>query len=142
MNKTSVFVRLVLTIILLALSVTMSMAQTNPKLGYVITNNGDTIRGIIDYRTNDRLSKQCDFWANGGGEGKTYKSGDIEGFRFDDNGKYFVPRRLNLDGEPQLYFTEFMVQGKMNLYCVAENYVEYFSLSVNWTAPFRPHAGI
>ncbi|MBR5688607.1 MAG: hypothetical protein IKX36_11730, partial [Prevotella sp.] len=111
---------------LLAFSATVATAQTNPKPGYVITNNGDTVRGVIDFRTNERLSRQCDFWADGGGGGVTYKPGDIEGFRFDNNGKYFVTRRLNLDGEPKLYFAEFMVQGKMNLYCVADKYNEYF----------------
>ena len=103
---------------LCTISATMAMAQANPKSGYIITNNGDTIRGIIDFRTNERLSTQCDFWANGETEGKNYKPGEIEGFRFDDNGKYFVTRRLNVTGEPELYFAEYIVQGKMNLYCV------------------------
>ena len=111
---------------LLAFSATAATAQTNPKPGFIITNDGDTVRGVIDFRTNERLSRQCDFWADGGGGGVTYKPGDIEGFRFDNNGKYFVTRRLNLDGEPKLYFAEFMVQGKMNLYCVADKYNEYF----------------
>lgn len=116
-------------IILFGLSVlfaTMTMAQTNPKSGFIITNNGDTIRGNIDFRTNEKLSKQCDFWANGGSESRTYKPGDIEGFRFEDGGKYFVTRRLNVTGTPELYFAEFMVQGKMNLYCVVFDRDEYF----------------
>ena len=101
-------------------------AQVNPKPGFVITNNGDTIRGVIDFRTNERLAKQCDFWAAGETKGETYKPGDIEGFRFDNGGKYFVTRRLNVTGTPELYFAEFMVQGMMNLYCVAYNQDEYF----------------
>ena len=96
-------------------SVAVAMGQTNPKPGYVITNAGDTIRGTIDFRTNDKLAKECAFWADGESEGKTYKPGDIEGFRFEHNGKFFVTRRLNLYGEPELFFAEFMVQGKMNL---------------------------
>ena len=112
--------------VLLTISSTVTMAQTNPKSGYIITNSGDTIRGNIDFRTNKKLSKQCVFWPNGGGESQTYKPGDIEGFRFDNNGKYFVTRRLTLFGESQLYFAEFMVQGMMNLYCVADTYDEYF----------------
>ena len=120
MNKTTIF-----SLLLMAVTLTAN-AQTNPQPGYIITNNGDTIRGIIDFRTNEKLSKQCEFWANGGSESKTYKPGDIEGFRFDNGGKYFVTRRLNLLGDPQLYFAEFMVQGKMNLYCVAYNRDEYF----------------
>ena len=109
---------------LFAISAIVAMAQTNPKSGYVITNTGDTIRGIIDFRTNEKLSKQCDFWVNNGKT--TYKPGDIEGFRFDNGGKYFVSRRLNVTGNPELYFAEFMVQGKMNLYCVTYNADEYY----------------
>ena len=109
-----------------AFSAAIAMAQTNPKPGYVITNNGDTIRGIIDFRTNERLSRQCDFWANGGAVKTTYKPGDIEGFRFENNGKYFVTRRLNVTGEPELYFAEFMVHGKMNLYCITHNSDEFY----------------
>lgn len=126
MKKISLFGRSILTIVLLAIFAKTTMAQTNPKPGYIITNNGDTIRGNIDFRTNEKLSKQCEFWANGGNEDTTYKPGDIEGFRFDNGGKYFVTRRLNVTGEPELYFAEFMVQGKMNLYCVAYNRDEYY----------------
>ena len=112
--------------VLFAISATMAMAQVNPISGFVITNKGDTIRGNIDFRSNERLSKQCDFYANGESTGKTYKPGEIEGFRFDNNGKYFVSRRLNVTGAPELYFAEFMVQGKMNLYCVIDKGDEYF----------------
>ena len=112
--------------VLLMVYATVTMAQTNPKPGYVITNSGDTIRGIIDFRTNEKLSRQCDFWANDGNVKTTYKPGDIEGFRFDHNGKYFVSRRLNVTGEPELYFAEFMVHGKMNLYCIAHNSDEFY----------------
>ena len=68
---------------LLAISATATMAQINPKPGYVITNNGDTIRGTIDFLSNKKLSRQCVFWADGESEAKTYKPGEIEGFRFD-----------------------------------------------------------
>lgn len=115
----------IISLLLMTVALTAG-AQTNPKPGYIITNNGDTIRGNIDFRSNEKLSKQCEFWAHGESEGKTYKPGDIEGFRFDNGGKYFVTRRLDVTGEPQLYFAEFMVQGKMNLYCVAYNSDEYF----------------
>ena len=30
-------------------------AQVNPKPGIIITNHGDTIRGNIDFRTNERM---------------------------------------------------------------------------------------
>ena len=112
--------------VLWAVSATVTMAQVNPKSGIVITNTGDTLRGNIDLRTNEKLSKQCTFQANGKSETKIYKPGDIEGFRFDEGGKFFVTRRLNVTGEPQLYFAEFMVQGKMNLYCITHNSEDHF----------------
>jgi len=96
MKKISFFGRQAIAIVFFAFSTTMTMAQTNPKPGYVIKNNGDTIRGNVDFRTNEKLSKQCVFWADGGSGGMTYKPGDIEGFRFDNGGKYFVTRRLNV----------------------------------------------
>ena len=96
MKKICLFGRLILTTVLLTISAIVTMAQTNPKPGYVIKNNGDTIRGNVDFRTNEKLSKQCVFWADGGSGGMTYKPGDIEGFRFDNGGKYFVTRRLNV----------------------------------------------
>lgn len=102
------------------------MAQTNPQPGFIITNSGDTIRGILDFRTNAVLSKKCVFKANGDSELQTFKPGDIEAFRFEKNGKYFVTRRFDFLGTSQLYFAEFLVQGKMNLYCIADDYDDYF----------------
>ena len=124
--NTTIMKKILFILCSLFFSVAVAMGQTNPKPGYVITNAGDTIRGTIDFRTNDKLAKECAFWANGESEGKTYKPGDIEGFRFEHNGKFFVTRRLNLYGNPELFFAEFMVQGKMNLYCVADKYDEFF----------------
>ena len=43
--------------VLLTISATVTMAQTNPQPGYIITNAGDTVRGIIDFRTNEMFSK-------------------------------------------------------------------------------------
>lgn len=125
-NKIQITMKRIFIFVLLTISATVTMAQTNPQPGYIITNNGDTVRGIIDFRTNEMLSKRCVFWANGGSESTTYKPGDIEGFRFEHNGKYFVTRRLSINDNSQLYFAEFLVQGKMNLYCVADKYNEYF----------------
>ncbi len=126
MKRIIISSRLALAIVLLTITATVATAQTNPKPGFIITNNGDTVRGVIDFRSNAKLSKQCVFWANGESESQTFKPGDIESFRFDQNGKFFVTRRLSVNGAPQLYFAEFLVQGKMNLYCVADSYDEYF----------------
>ena len=46
MKKMNLFRRLVFTIVLLAISAIETMAQTNPKPGYIITNNVLGGRGI------------------------------------------------------------------------------------------------
>lgn len=110
----------------LAILSTMGLAQSNMKYGYIITNQGDSIYGDIDFQTNEKLSKQCVFRADGAEEITTYKPGDIEGFRFRNGGKYFVSRKLNVTDTPELYFAEFIVDGVMNLYCVVYNGDEFF----------------
>ena len=36
-------------------------AQVNPKEGYVITNEGDTVRGTINYLKDEENAKACQF---------------------------------------------------------------------------------
>lgn len=88
-------------------------AQVNPKNGYIITNNQDTIYGMIDYRINDVNSKQCFFKAEDSQEYILYKPNEISGYRFSDNGQYYVSRNFNKEG---WYFYEFIVNGILNLY--------------------------
>lgn len=40
-------------------------AQVNPQKGYIITNEGDTIHGTIDYRSDVRNARECSFAAVG-----------------------------------------------------------------------------
>lgn len=115
-----------ISIVLMAFITTLAIAQNNPRTGFIITNNGDTIRGNIDFRTDEKMSKQCIFQENGKTEFTTYTPGTIEAFKFDNNGKYFVTRRLNVTGSPELYFAEYIVHGKMNLYCVENNSNQYY----------------
>lgn len=110
----------------MAVVAVVAMAQVNMKNGYVVTNQGDTLRGMIDLRTNEQLSTRCTFQADGASNLQTYKPGDIECFRFTESGKYFVTRRLNVEGREQLYFAEFIVHGKLNLYCVVYRDEEHF----------------
>jgi hypothetical protein len=47
-------------IFILTISVySLAYAQVNPKQGYIITNEGDTIRGTIDYRSDVRNAREC-----------------------------------------------------------------------------------
>ncbi|RPD38736.1 outer membrane beta-barrel protein [Chitinophaga barathri] len=59
-------------------------AQQNFIPGTLLLRNGDSIRGLIDYRKWDVSPLQIVFRENGGTE-KNYKPGDIKGFRVAEN---------------------------------------------------------
>ena len=50
-------------------------AQVNPKEGFIITNEKDTIYGMIEYRTNHINAQQCVFKANDASEYVKYTPG-------------------------------------------------------------------
>lgn len=104
-------------------------AQENPERGFVITNEKDTLYGTIDFRTNKINCKQCVFKADGTEEYKTYMPGDIAGYRFLHNGKFYVSHVFDYDGNTHNMFAEYMVKGAMNVYRVAglcSDYVYFF----------------
>ena len=49
----------IILIFLFAVLAIMTKAQTYPKQVFITTNDGDTVRGIIDFRTNEKLLRQC-----------------------------------------------------------------------------------
>ena len=56
-------------------------AQIDPQAGYIITNENDTLRGIIDYRTDAKNSRSCLFVADGETEYKEYLPNEIKCYR-------------------------------------------------------------
>lgn len=85
-------------------------AQTDFRPGYVISLNGDTISGEIDYRGDQLMATICRFKSNDGKEVE-YTPEDIIGYRFTDS-KYFVSKEL----EGKKVFLEFLIKGQMNIY--------------------------
>ena len=49
------------TLILMLIGILAVQAQDNYKLGYIITNENDTINGWIDYRTDAQNGEVCKF---------------------------------------------------------------------------------
>ncbi|SFG22217.1 hypothetical protein SAMN05216383_10787 [Prevotella sp. KH2C16] len=115
--------------ILLCLSVLMSMhviAQVNPKDGYIITNEGDTIRGIVDYRSDIRNAGICSFKASGSEQYKDYLPGEIQEFRLSDNGVYYVSRSFPVEGKEKTFFAEYLIKGTVSLYHHKEGLKDYY----------------
>lgn len=103
-------------IAMLFLMTLVSQAQSNYKKGYIITNEKDTIYGLIDFRT-DRINQEsCKFKLSPDDKETIYSPNDIMGYRFTNEGKYYVAHDIEIEGIAKRVFLEFMVQGVMNLY--------------------------
>ncbi|MDH6355753.1 hypothetical protein M2132_002099 [Dysgonomonas sp. PH5-45] len=109
------------------------LAQSNFKQGYIITNSNDTVRGWVDYRTDAINCKQCRFKTSEEAPATVYYPSDIAGYRFAEEGKYYVSRKVTIDGVEQTHFLEFMLQGLMNLYSLKTNnrYIFFFENEEN-----------
>ena len=101
-------------------------AQVNPQKGYVITNDNDTIYGTIDYRSEKKCANECSFLPDGGTEYKTYLPGEICGYRFADNGVFYVTKTFAVEGKEKTFFAEFLLQGGVSLFRYEEAGVDYY----------------
>ena len=103
-------------------------AQVNPQSGYVITNDNDTLRGIIDYRTDTKNARSCRFKADGETAYKEYLPNEIKGYRLSDTGACYLSKSFPIDGEQRTFFAEYLLEGGVSLYRHKESTVEYFYL--------------
>ncbi len=90
--------------------------QNNYKPGYIITNDKDTLYGLIDYRTDFQNSQECHFKNDNSVSKQVFFPGRIEGYRFTENGKYYTSGQINLNGKDITIFLEYLVQGLMSVY--------------------------
>jgi len=108
--------KIILSLILLS-GCAIASAQVNLREGIVITLGGDTLSGMIDYRTDAINAQQCVFMANGASAATTYKPGEIAGYRFLDNGRYYVSNStIPTDIKTKPCFLEQLVRGQISVY--------------------------
>ena len=103
------------------LFVTMVVAQINPKAGYIITSLNDTIYGKIDYRSELQNARHCFFRIDGEQDYKEYTPQDISAYRFTENGKYYVSRKVMVGNEEVTCFLEYLIKGVVSLYYLPGN---------------------
>lgn len=102
-------------VLLLFLSITAN-AQSNYRPGYIITNSNDTIKGLIDFRTDKINSSHCRFKLSKDAEEQTFYPNDIQGYMFTNEVKFYVTRTIDMNGAPEKVFLEYLVQGIKDLY--------------------------
>lgn len=107
------------TLILLCCLYTLK-AQTNFIPGYIITNENDTLHGLINYRSDARNARECEFRENENAPSRQYLPFIIQGYRFND-GKFYVSKSLLVDSVKVPVFLEFLVNGISSLYYYPNN---------------------
>jgi hypothetical protein len=107
-------------------SIHFSFSQSNFKDGYIITKTNDTITGLIDFRTAQINAHKCKFKHSEKEKEELYYPGDIKGYMFVNEGKYYVSRDITLNGKNESVFLEFLVEGLMNLYFYPAEINHYF----------------
>jgi len=118
--------KLTLSVLLVFSFITSTYSQSNFKEGYLITNGNDTVYGLIDFRTDHSNSLVCKFKKDEKATEKVYIPGEIAGYRFINEGKYYVTRTVVIDNLKKTVFLEFLVQGLLNLYYIHEGNGYYF----------------
>ena len=98
------------------LCLTSVRAQINPRPGYIITNENDTINGYLDFRTGNKNSRKCDFCAETETIYKSYYPNDIKGFRFIEDGKMYISKKIKVNNESADVFLEYLNKGIVNRY--------------------------
>ena len=119
-----------LTSILLFSFILTVHAQSNYSSGYIITNDQDTIFGLIDYRTDKMNALTCHFKKDLTSAEQTYLPGQIFGYRFTDAGKFYISKFVTINSIQQKVFLEYLLQGIMNLYYYCDEsdaeYLNYY----------------
>lgn len=106
-------------------------AQSNYKNAYIITNENDSIYGLVDFKTDISNLHICKFKRTESDTVQVYYPGKISGFRFINEGKFYVSREIVIKGITQIVFLEYLVQGLKNLYYYRDELEHYFIEDTN-----------
>lgn len=101
-------------------------AQVNPQRGYILTNEGDTICGTIDFRSEAKNAQSCRFKADNTSEYRSYQPGEIYGYRLEGDGVFYVTRTFPVEDISKTFFAEYLLQGGISLYRYQEHACDYF----------------
>jgi hypothetical protein len=93
--------------------------------GYVITNEGDTLHGLIKQAGSKHASLTCKFKLNEDSKATSYEPSEITGYRFTD-GKYYISKEMPIYDKKKLVFAEFLIKGIANIFYVNYRNVDHY----------------
>ena len=91
-------------------------AQKNPVAGFIVTNEGDTIKGTFDLRSNVSNGRVCHFCANGSKEYQVYAPGSIRNYGTSDGGLLYESLQIPFEDTVQTVFAEYLIKGGITLF--------------------------
>jgi hypothetical protein len=86
-------------------------AQRDFRSGFVVTTEGDTLKGQVDFNSLSSLVKSCLFRSSKQAETRSYLPAEIKAFGVNGNRNYQV-KKLPVTGE--IVFTEIIIGGKVS----------------------------
>lgn len=111
----------ILFVLLFASAIIHVSAQSDFRKGYIITLEGDTVHGEIDYRGDKRMANLCTFRQGRDASKQEFTPNEIQAYRFVDS-KYFVSKELN----GKKYFFEYLIKGQLNIYYLRDEESKYY----------------
>jgi hypothetical protein len=116
--------KIIITAFTLSLTILHCFAQNNWKPGYIITNSGDTIQGLIDNRNSQSNSQRCYFREDLTGGMKVYEPQDISGYRYVE-GKFYISKLVPFEGSDKRVFLEYVINGGVDIFHFKDE-LDYF----------------
>ena len=101
-------------------------SQSDYRSGYIITNNSDTIFGLINYNGNKANAKVCQFKKDAKTDVVPYQPHMLQAFRFID-GKCFVSKSLDTTSYKKI-FLEYLINATVDIYYYRDGSGEHYLL--------------
>lgn len=118
--------RLLSLVAMLLVAFAVCQGQVNPQPGYVVTLQGDTLRGTIDFRSDTRNATVCSFRKDGETQFTDYHPEDISSYRIGDGGAFYVSYVVPVQGKDQRLFVQYLLKGGVNLYYLKRYGINFY----------------
>ena len=121
-RKNTIFI--LLTVFLLVINL---KAQDKFMPGFIITNDSDTISGLLKNSSQIKNATECWFKISGNSGANLYLPTDIRAYRF-VNGNYYISKRILYNNKYQNIFLQYLVEGNADLFFLKDNDTEHYFL--------------
>ncbi len=98
------------------------------KKGYIVTLEGDTIRGLLSYQSDKANSVECILRRDENAAREVLTPKRIKAYRYLQPARYYVARTLSIDSEKKTVFLECLLEGRVSLYYFTDGGIDRYFL--------------